>query len=162
MDNGYARKPGVPLPPDSWGNEAFEEVVLKDLIPLIDRNYRTITNREYRAIAGLSMGGGQALETGLSNLDKFAWVGGFSSLLKDFDVKKSYSGVFNNPREANRKLRLLWLGCSTEDGLLAANTTAHEELTSFGIKHVWVTGSGAHEWQVWRQYLYNFASLLFK
>lgn len=161
MDNSYARKPGAVLPPDSWGNEAFEEVVLKDLIPLIDRNYLTIPKREYRAIAGLSMGGGQALEIGLKNLDKFAWVGGFSSLLKDFDVKKSYGGVFNNPIQANRKLRLLWLGCSTEDGFLATNQAAHEELMKVGIKHVWVTGSGTHEWQVWRRYLYNFAPKLF-
>ncbi len=161
MDNGYARKPGVPLPPDSWGNEAFEEVVLKDLIPLIDRNYLTIANREYRAIAGLSMGGGQALEIGLKNLDKFAWVGGFSSLLKDFDVKKSYGGVFNNAIETNRKLHLLWLGCSTEDELFAANQLAHQELTNLGIKHIWLTSSGAHEWQVWRKYLYNFVPKLF-
>lgn len=161
MDNGYARKPGVPLPPDSWGNEAFPEVVVKDLIPLIDRNYRTIANREHRAIAGLSMGGGQALETGLKNLDKFAWVGGFSSLLKDFDIKKSYGGVFNNATETNRQLKFLWLGCSTEEGFFATNQAAHQELTKAGIKHLWVTGSGAHEWQVWRKYLYDFATKLF-
>lgn len=162
MDNGYARKPGVSLPPDSWGNEAFPEVVLKDLIPLIDRNYRTIPNREYRAIAGLSMGGGQALEIGIKNLDTFAWVGGFSSLLKDFDINKSYGGFFQNAVEANRKLRLLWLACDTQDNLFAANQKAHQELAKARIEHVWLTGSGAHEWQVWRKYLYNFVPKLFE
>ncbi len=162
MDNGYAHKEGVVLPPGSWGIEAFEEVVLLDLIPLIDSTYRTIPNREYRAIAGLSMGGGQALEVGLNNLDKFAWVGGFSSLLRDFDVKKSYASVFNNVVNVNRKLRLLWLGCDTQDQFYQSNLAADEALEKAGIKHVWVTGSGGHEWQVWRRYLHDFVPKLFR
>lgn len=162
MDNGYARKPNVPLPPDSWGIEAFGEVIIKDLIPLIDSTYRTIPRREYRAIAGLSMGGGQALQIGLNNLDKFAWVGGFSSLLPDFDVKKSYGGVFNQVANVNAKLRLLWLGCDTEDDFYIKNKTVHEALAKAGIKHIWLHGSGGHEWQVWRRYLYNFAPKLFQ
>ncbi|MUG96949.1 esterase [Scytonema sp. UIC 10036] len=161
MDNGYARKPNVPLPPDSWGIEAFEEVVTKDLVPLIDSTYRTIANRQYRAIAGLSMGGGQALQVGLNNLDKFAWVGGFSSFLKDFDVKTSYSGVFINTGNVNLQLRLLWLGCDTKDDFYIDNKNLHEALEKAGIKHVWVTGSGGHEWQVWRRYLYTFVPQLF-
>lgn len=162
MDNSYARKKGVPFLPGSSGIEAFEEVVLKDLIPLIDSSYRTIANREYRAIAGLSMGAGQALQVGLNNLDKFAWVGGFSSFLQDFDVKKSYGGVFNNAANVNRKLRLLWLGCGTQDQLYTSNKAVHEALEKAAIKHIWLTSSGGHEWQVWRRYLHNFVPELFR
>ena len=161
MDNGYARKPGV-IPPNSWGNEAFEEVVIKDLIPLIDSQYRTMKNKNYRAIAGLSMGGGQALEVGLNNLDKFSWIGGFSSLLKDFDVDKSYGGVFTNPILTNLKLNLLWLGCGTKDDFYTTNQAAHEKLEKAGVKHVWVGSEGGHEWLVWRRYLRDFASKLFR
>ena len=162
MDNGYARKPGVELPADSWGNEAFSEVVIKDLIPLIDSQYRTIAKRNYRAIAGLSMGGGQALEVGLNNLDKFSSVGGFSSLLKDFDVNQSYGKVFTNPLKTNLKLNLLWLGCGTEDDFYSTNKTAHQALEKAGINHVWVKSEGGHEWLVWRRYLRDFASRLFR
>lgn len=162
MDNGYARKPGVELPADSWGNEAFSEVVIKDLIPLIDSQYRTIAQRNYRAFAGLSMGGGQALEVGLNNLDKFSWVGGFSSLLKDFDINKSYGEVFTNPLKTNLKLNLLWLGCGTEDDFYTTNKTAHEKLEKADINHVWVASEGGHEWLVWRRYLRDFASRLFQ
>ncbi|MEO1428697.1 MAG: alpha/beta hydrolase-fold protein [Cyanobacteria bacterium J06633_8] len=162
MDNGYARKPGVELPPDSWGNEAFGEVVIKDLIPLIDSQYRTIANRNYRAIAGLSMGGGQALEVGLNNLDKFSWVAGFSSLLKNFDVDKSYDGVFVNPVSANLKLNLLWLGCGIEDDFYSTNNQASQALTKAGINHLWIQTEGGHEWLVWRRYLRDFAQLLFR
>lgn len=162
MDNGYARKPGVKLPPDSWGNEAFSEVVIKDLIPLIDNQYRTIAKRNYRAIAGLSMGGGQALEVGLNNLDKFSSVGGFSSLLKDFDIDQSYGGVFTSPTLTNLKLNLLWLGCGTEDNFYTTNQAAHQKLEKAGIKHIWVGSEGGHEWLVWRRYLRDFASRLFR
>ncbi len=162
MDNGYARKPGVELPDGSWGNEAFGEVVIKDLIPLIDNQYRTINHRNYRAIAGLSMGGGQALEVGLNNLDKFSWVGGFSSLLKDFDIDKSYNRVFAEPVLTNLKLNLLWLGCGIQDDFYITNKSAHQELEEAGIQHTWVSSEGGHEWLVWRRYLRDFASKIFK
>ncbi|MBR8839884.1 MAG: hypothetical protein DSM106950_39285 [Stigonema ocellatum SAG 48.90 = DSM 106950] len=157
MDNGYARKPGVKLPPDSWGNEAFEEVLLVDLIPLIDTHYRTLANREHRALAGLSMGGGQALQVGLNNLNKFAWVGGFSPFLRDFNLKS----VLNNAANVNPQLRLLWLGCGYQDEFYASNKAMHQAFQKVGIKHVWVEGSGTHEWQVWRWYLHDFVPRLF-
>lgn len=162
MDNGYARKPGVELPPDSWGNEAFGEVLIKDLIPLIDSKYRTIKSKNYRAIAGLSMGGGQALEVGLNHLDKFSWVGGFSSLLKNFDVDESYNGVFKNPISANLKLKLLWLACGTQDNFYSTNKAAHEALEKVGIRHIWVGSEGGHTWLVWRRYLRDFTSIIFQ
>ncbi len=107
------------------------------------------------------MGGGQALEVGLNNLDQFSWVAGFSSLLKDFDIDKSYGGIFTSPTLTNLKLNLLWLGCGTEDNFYATNKAAHEELEKAGIKHVWVGSEGGHKWLVWRIYLRDFASRLF-
>ncbi|MDJ0678044.1 MAG: alpha/beta hydrolase-fold protein [Calothrix sp. MO_167.B42] len=162
MDNGYATKPGVKLPPDSWKNEAFPLVVIQDLIPLIDSQYRTIAHRNSRAIAGLSMGGGQALEVGLNNLDKFSSVGGFSSLLKNFNVDTSYGGVFQNPTLANLKLKLFWLGCGTQDNFYSTHQTIHRELEKAGIRHVWFPTEGGHEWLVWRGYLREFTSILFR
>ena len=168
MDNGYAKRPAAALPPTSWGNEAFGEVVIKDLIPLIDRTYRTLADRDHRALAGLSMGGGQAWQIGLTNLDTFAYVAGFSPALRDFttqkdiDVKTAYGGVFANPATINRRLKVLWLGCDDQDFLYERDQAVHAALDQAGIRHIWATGGGAHEWQVWRRYLREFAPLLFK
>ena len=150
MDNGYAAKPETPA--NSRGNEAFGEVVLKDLIPLIDGQYRTLADREHRAIAGLSMGAGQALQIGLSNLDRFAYIGAFSGGGRGItDMAAGKQGI-----------RLLWIGCGTEDRGYAGLKAAHEQMQSAGLKHVWFEGPGSHEWQVWRKHLYDFAPRLFR
>jgi enterochelin esterase family protein len=162
MDQGYAAKPGQEAGAGSRGNEAFEEMVIRDLIPLIDATYRTQTGRHDRAIAGLSMGAGQAMRIGLGNLDKFASVGAFSGGSRNFDPATSYSGVMADAAAFNSKLDLLWIGCGAEDRLYAGAKSLHQSLQAAGIKHTWFEGPGSHEWQVWRKHLHVFAPLLFR
>jgi enterochelin esterase family protein len=159
MESGYASKPGEE---DQRGNAAFSDVVANDLVPLIDSTYRTIAKRESRAIAGLSMGGGQAIRTGLAHLDLFGSIGIFSGAVRDFDAQTSFDGFFAKPDEANRKLKLLWIGCGTEDGLIASARKMHGTLEKSGIKHQWWEGAGSHEWQVWRKHLHEFAQQVFQ
>ncbi len=163
MDNGYAAKPGAAEPHRPGGQDnKFADLVLNDLIPLIDRDFRTIANRQNRAIAGLSMGAGQAMRIGLSNLDTFASIGAFSGGGRDFDPNTSYSGVFKDASAANEKIKLLWIGCGDLDGGFAGAKKLHEGLTAHGIQHTWFESPGSHEWQVWRRHIYEFAQLLFK
>jgi enterochelin esterase-like enzyme len=163
MENGYASQAGVAPPEGGRGNEAFGEVVMNDLIPEIDKNYRTKPERAHRAIAGLSMGGGQALNIGLGHLDQFAWIGSFSGAgARNFDVKTSFQGAFADALAFNKRAKLLWIGCGTEDSLIAGAQALHEALEKSGIRHVWWEGPGLHDWQVWRTHLYEFAQLLFR
>jgi enterochelin esterase-like enzyme len=159
MENGYATRPDEP--PGRGQADRFAELVVNELVPLIDGKFRTRADREHRAIAGLSMGGGQAMRTGFGNLDQFAWIGAFSGAIRDFDIEKSYGGVLSGTDYANRQLRLLWIGCGTEDRLIEPARQLHEALTERKVEHVWFEGAGSHEWQVWRKHLYDFAPRLF-
>jgi len=161
MDWGYGTKPGQPNP-GGRGNEAFPDVVIHDLIPAIDAKFRTRKDRHSRAIAGLSMGGGQAMNIGLTNLDKFASVASLSGAVRNFDSKTSFGGALADAKSANAKLDLLWIGCGKQDGLYKAATTVHESLAASKVEHVWFEGEGSHEWQVWRKHLYDLAPRLFK
>ena len=123
MENGMvAAKPGPP-PPEAAGagrgaprgNAAFEEVVMGDLIPMIDATYRTLPTREQRAIAGLSMGAGQAMQIGLGHLDQFAYIGSFSGGVRANDPKTAYNGVFADAPAFRKKVKLLWLGAGTAE-----------------------------------------------
>jgi enterochelin esterase-like enzyme len=166
MENGYAVKAGAQPAPGSSalrGNEAWGEVVTRDLIPEVDRRYRTLPDRLHRAIAGLSMGGGQAMNVGLGNLDKFAWIGSFSGAgLRGTDIKSAYNGAFADPAGFNKKVKLLWIGCGTGDGLHAGALALHQALDQAGVHNVWFEGPGLHEWQVWRKHLQDFAPRLFQ
>ncbi len=164
MENGYASKPGVPPASGQLrGNEAFGEVVIRDLIPEIHRSYRTRPDRTQRAIAGLSMGGGQAMNVGLANLDTFSSIGCFSgAVARNLDIKTSFGGVFADPAAFNKRVSLLWIGCGREDSLMAGSRALHEALEGAGVQHVWWEGAGLHEWQVWRKHLYEFAQQVFR
>jgi enterochelin esterase-like enzyme len=153
MDNGYAVKQGAPAAQSARGNEAFEDLVVTDLVPMIDRKFRTIADRGHRAIAGLSMGAGQAMQIGLGHLDQFAYIGAFSG---------GAARTFEDPAGTNKMLRLLWIGCGTEDRGYTRLKAMHEAMTAAGVKHVWAEGPGSHEWQVWRKHLHEFAPLLFE
>jgi enterochelin esterase-like enzyme len=145
------------------GNEAFEDVVINDLIPMIDATYRTIPDREHRAVAGLSMGGSQALQIGLTHLDKFAYIGSFSGAFRNLDLKTSYSGVFGDAAAFNQKVHLLWFGAGkAEEGMHKSAQAAHDALDQAGIKNVLFECPFAHEWQTWRYDLYDFAPRLFR
>ena len=164
MDKGYALKPGEKLnwvagapgeAPRAMASATFGEVVINDLIPMIDRTYRTLANRENRAVAGLSMGGGQAFQIGLSNLDKFAYIAGLSgggAGRGGFDPKTAYSGVFADPAAFNKRVKLLYMSNGTEEG--SGARTSHETFKKAGINSVYFESPGtAHEWLTWRRCL---------
>ena len=114
-------------------------------------------DRDHRAIAGLSMGGGQALSIGLRHLDLFAYVGGFSSALFG-----NSSALVADPAAASKQLRLLWLSCGDEDRLMEASKSFHTSLEEKKVSHLWHVDSGAHTWPVWKNDLYLLAQRLFR
>jgi len=135
----------------------FERDLLDDVIPAIEARYRTATDREQRALAGLSMGGGQSLNFGLGHLDRFAWVGGFSPAPNT----KPPTELIPDP-SALKRLKRLWLSCGNRDGLLYISQGVHTYLKEKGVPHVWhVTGHG-HDAPEWKQALYFFVQDLFK
>ena len=176
MDQGYAvraedqtpqqRTPGAqPL----QGPSAFEEVIIKDLIPFIDATHRTISDRDHRAMAGLSMGGMQTIQITFANLDKFSYIAGFSGAGRfggaGLDVKNDYKGILADPTAFNKEVRLLWIGIGTDEpeNMYKAVNGFHLALIKAGIKHVYYESPGtAHEWLTWRRDLYDFASRLFR
>jgi enterochelin esterase-like enzyme len=158
MDQGYATKAGAKPPAN-----AFEAVLLNDLVPAVDTEFRTLSDRDHRAIAGLSMGAGQALQIGLTNLDKFSYVGAFSGAGRKFDVQTSYGGAFKEAAAFNKKVRLLWIGAGTgEEAFHKSAKGMHDALARAGVKSVFVEQKvTAHEWQTWRKALLDFAPRLF-
>lgn len=178
MEQGYARKPGeTPPQPGRPGAPrdftrmfgAFEEVMVKDLIPMIDATYRTIPDRENRAMAGLSMGGMQTFMIGLKHLDLFSALGGFSGGGGGFgggtvDLKTANGGAMADAEAFNKKMRVLWLGVGTDEPQFLRGIKGYcEALQKAGIKHVYYESPGTgHEWLTWRRCLNEFAPLLFK
>jgi enterochelin esterase-like enzyme len=142
----------------------FTETMLTDLIPMIERTYRVLPGRENRAMAGLSMGGMQTFLTTLANLDKFAYIGGFSGSSGGrggFDPKTSSGGVFADAAAFNAKVKVLFLGIGTEEG--PGTKAFSEQLTQAGIKNVLFESQGtAHEWLTWRRCLRESAPRLFR
>ncbi|MGZ5219612.1 MAG: alpha/beta hydrolase-fold protein [Chitinophagaceae bacterium] len=136
----------------------FEKDLLNDLIPFIEKKYPVLTGREHRAIAGLSMGGGQSLNFGLGNLDKFAWVGGFSSAPNTKPPKE----LVPNPEEAKKKLKLLWISCGDNDGLIPFSKRTHDYLRQQDVPHIYYIEPGGHDFKVWKNGLYMFSRFLFK
>jgi len=160
VSNARSNSPGGRGP---RGNEAFPQVVVNDLIPMIDAAFRTIPDRDHRAIAGLSMGGGQALQIGLTRLDTFAYIGSFSGAIFQFNLQTSYGGVFADPAALNKKLRLLWFGAGlAEPRMHDAAIKTHQALDQAGINNVFYENQFAHEWQNWRYDLREFAPRLFQ
>jgi enterochelin esterase family protein len=137
------------------GPPGFDRDLLGDLIPWVEQNYRVLADRHHRAIAGLSMGGGQSMTIGLANLDTFAYVGSFSGGARNVDV-----GAMN-PAAVNR-LSLFWIGCGRDDGAFAANKALSDALQTKGIKHYFRESEGAHVWPVWRLNLHEFSQRLFQ
>jgi enterochelin esterase-like enzyme len=190
MDRGYALPPGAAEPmggPNAWLQNVrlafttFEAVVVHDLIPMIDASYRTIPDREHRAMAGLSMGGMQTLFIALQHLDAFAYIGSFSGPIvanldagdltafrmqaQLFDAKTAYGGAFSDPPAFNKRVKLLWLGVGTaeSDQFRTGISGAAEALRKAGVRLEYFESSGtAHEWQTWRRDLNDFAPRLFR
>jgi enterochelin esterase family protein len=137
----------------------FREALLTEVMPKVETEYHITKDRNSRAIAGLSMGGSETLLTGLNNLDKFAWIGAFSSGGIPDDFEKDFPGL---DAKANQQIRLLWIACGTEDRLITVNRNLREWLKTKGIQHTDIETPGMHTWMVWRRNLAEFAGLLFR
>jgi enterochelin esterase family protein len=137
----------------------FHQALLAEVIPRVEAEYPVIKDRNYRAIAGLSMGGSESLLTGLNTLDEFAWIGAFSSggITEEFDIE--FPTVNSKSTE---QLHLLWIACGTDDRLIELNRKLRAWLASKNVKHVDIETPGGHTWMVWRRNLTEFSSLLFR
>jgi len=136
----------------------FEKDLLNDLIPFIEKKYAVLTDREHRAIAGLSMGGGQSLNFGLGNLDRFAWIGGFSSAPNT----KTPQELVPDINAAKEKIKLLYLSCGASDGLISFSKRLHDYLIKNDVPHIYFIEPGFHDFKVWKNGLFMFSQLIFK
>jgi enterochelin esterase family protein len=187
MAYGYARRAGE-APPDLTGkpfgspemmkamqqmSQAFEDDLTQALIPFVDSNFRTIVDREHRAMAGLSMGGMQTFQVTFDHLDLFSYIGGFSGAggmmmmrgNEKPDMKTAFNGALADPAAFAKKVRLLWIGVGTEEPaqMHAGIVRLHDSLTEANVNHVFYESPGtSHEWQTWRRDLKDFAPRLFQ
>jgi enterochelin esterase family protein len=170
MDNGYAFKSAAQSGKNSRPVFAFEEVFIKEIIPMIDTTFRTIADREHRAMAGLSMGANQTIQITFNNLDKFSYIGGFSGTSNypsssEIDVTTFMNGKFRDGESLNKKIKLLWLGLGTKepDPFPGSVGAFRAMLDKQGVEYTYYESPGtAHEWLTWRRSLYNFVPLLFR
>lgn len=177
MENSNAVKPGetgrgmmMGGAPGSneWmsGPSTFKEVLINDLIPFIDKSYRSFTDREHRAMAGLSMGGFLTVHTVFEHPETFAYLGAFSGGMRvgpDDDISKVYHGILNDVNTFNKKFKVFFQSIGTDEGPWPRVKQNHEVLLKKGINNVYVESPGtAHEWLTWRRSLHAFAPLLFK
>ncbi len=140
-----------------WG-KPFENELLKDIIPYIESHYSVAADREHRAVMGLSMGGGQALNIGLANLDVFAWVGGLSSAPNTSPPEQ----LVPDSGKAKEQLKLLYVSCGNKDGLIRISQGVHAYLKEKDIPHIWHVDDHAHDFQHWKKGLFNFSQRIFK
>ena len=145
---------------ESYG-ASFYKVMIQDLIPYIDANFRTLTDRDNRAMAGLSWGGHQTFDLVLNNMDKFAWMGAFSGAIFNLDVKTAYDGVFTRPDEFNKKIHYLYLSAGSEENF--GTEALVQNLRDAGIKtDLYISPGTHHEWLTWRRCFRNFLPKLFR
>lgn len=181
LDNGIAAKTCVPMivvmesgdvekPFDFKGpntqersayGASFYDVLLKDLIPTVDRTFRTIPDREHRAMAGLSWGGHQTFDVVLTHMDQFSYMGAFSGAIFGLDIQKNYGGVLSRPAEFNKKMHCLFLGYGSEENMGTAQLIQNLEGAGIQLKS-YVSPGTHHEWLTWRRCLNQFIPLLFK
>jgi enterochelin esterase-like enzyme len=140
------------------GFARFERDLLDHLIPAVQSKYSTFTDREHRAIAGLSMGGGQSLNFGFGNLDTFAWIGAFSAAPNT----KPPGELVPDPTAARRKLKLIYLSCGNEDGLINFSQDVHRYLKEHEVAHIWNVDDYGHVGETWASNLYHFAQRVFR
>jgi len=187
MPNGSVRRPGVSyrltgadrsspaairarIEGISALHDVFVEDLLKAIIPTVERRYRVLTDRDHRAVAGLSMGGAETLRVAPSNLDKFAYIGVFSMGLQvgpeagvNTDFEERNADFFANPDRTNELLKLFWIAAGEDDRTITDGARRlSETLKRRGIRHVFHESAGGHTWINWRQYLYDFLQLLFR
>jgi enterochelin esterase-like enzyme len=136
----------------------FERDLLDDVIPAIEARYSVLTDREHRALAGLSMGGGQTLNFGLAHLDRFAWIGAFSSAPNT----KAPAELVPDPAAVTRQLNLFYLSCGNRDGLFRISQGVHGYLKERNVPHIWNVDGHAHDATHWRNNLYHFSQRIFR
>ena len=173
MGNGYASRPAGPFGPPNAGPgdfSTFEDVMTKEVIPMIDSTFRTIPDRDHRAVAGLSMGANQALHLATDHLDMFAYMAGFSGTMNGLsadalDPATAFNGTFKDGAAFNERVKLFWLGMGTEepDFFHGSIGAFRAMLDKAGVKYVYFSSpSTAHEWLTWRRDLNDFAPRLFQ
>jgi enterochelin esterase-like enzyme len=135
--------------------------MLKDVIPAVEGKYRITAGRQNRAIAGLSMGGGQSLRIGLGHLDLFSAVASFSGAVPG-DFEKRFEGLLKDAPGTNARLKVLWIGCGQQDSLFGRSKNLSELLTKNQIKHVFRATDGVHNYTIWRKFLAEYTPLLFR
>lgn len=163
---GGAPRAGGPGGPGRAGGPAldmpFTKQLVNDVIPMVDANFRTLANRENRAIAGLSLGGTQTYQISQANLDKFAYIGIFSAPFGFPGVETGYNGLLKKPAEFAKQVKVFYISMGSKEGA-GTGRSIHEELEKAGVQHTYFEAPGtAHEFQTWRKSLYGFAPLLFR
>lgn len=165
MDNGYAPRPGAENQNNPGGaDNLFEDVMTQELVPEIDASFRTLSDQKNRAIAGLSMGGGQAIRIGFAHPDLFGTVATFSggSGRGSFDIETANNGIFKDVAKFNQTYRLFFMGCGTLEPFYQGMKGMYDTLKAHGIQTAFSGPVGSHEWQVWRFHFYDFAQLVFQ
>jgi len=167
MPLGYGTMDFVLHVSDAWSHtelrdknfKLFTEELLTEVMPRVENEYRVTKDRNARAITGLSMGGSESLLTGLNHLDKFSWIGAFSSGGIPDDFEKDFPSL---DAKANQQIHLLWIACGTEDRLITLNRNLRAWLTTKSLKHADIETPGMHSWMVWRRNLVEYAQLIFR
>ena len=171
MPNGSMPRPaGPPAPPNpglqAAAQERFSNELLKDVMPYVESHYRVLANRDNRAIAGLSMGGGQTLRVAPANLDKFAYVAVWSAGVNQqatADFESRNAQFFESPEKTNKMVKVLWVSAGEHDPLAGASAkNLAQILNAHGIKNEYHESEGGHTWINWRHYLNDYAQLLFR
>lgn len=157
MPEIHALDPRQAARPGKNDRDLIEQELLTDIVPLIDTNYRTLADREHRAIAGLSKGSVQSLSTGLLHRELFAWIGAFSGAPSEQLIQPA----LDDPR-LNQKMRLLWIGVGKDDFTRKSVSALHDQLEQRGISHTWRLTEGIHEYTLWRPFLAEFVQVLFR
>ncbi|MCI6212030.1 sialate O-acetylesterase [Bacteroides heparinolyticus] len=162
VEVGFRPRPGKDVNEErNLYGASFAKLMINDLIPMIDKTFRTYTDREHRAMAGLSWGGKQTFDITLTNLDKFSYIGGFSGAIFGLNVEDAFNGVFTDASAFNKKVHCLFLGCGTEENMGTAQLV--KSLRDMGIRVASYESQGtAHEWLTWRRCLNEFLPNLFK
>ena len=169
MSNGNITVPGAGFGYSIQGMKGFEEELTEVIVPFVDQNFRTIPDRQSRALAGLSMGGGQSFFVGLQHTELFSHIGVFSTGVfggiretKSFNAEESMPGLISNHEKYNQLLKLFYISVGTDDPRLSSTRKAVSDMQQSGLAITFNTFPGDHEWQVWRKSLHDFAPKLFR
>ena len=169
MVNGTFSVPGRPFSYSVEGIKPFEEDLIKNVIPFVEKNFRVKKDRKSRALAGLSMGGGETFFAGLQHTELFSSLGVFSTGVFGgiresgaFDAEKALPGLLSNAKKYNDELDVFYISVGTEDNRITSTKKAVADMKSKGLNIVFNTFPGDHEWQVWRKSLHDFVQKIFK